>query len=79
MTGGVGNRVAVVKHSATARSTLRGSVATGETAMAPAAGSIIQRGIFRSMPSGPRTVIGRCDRGDADTTSSSLPTSGWKG
>jgi hypothetical protein len=69
---------ALARRSAMARSTSSGSVATGETSIAPAAGSIIQRGILRSMPSGPRTVMGRWERREAETTSSSWPASGWK-
>lgn len=58
--GGVGcNGSAIASRSATARKTSSGSAATGETSIAPAVGSIIQRGILRSMPSGPRTVMGR--------------------
>jgi hypothetical protein len=56
------NTSALANRSATARRTPRGSSATGETATAPAAGSIIQRGILRSTPSGPRTVMGRWGR-----------------
>jgi hypothetical protein len=59
---------ALVSRSATARSTSRGRSATGETSIVPAVGSIIQRGILRSTPSGPRTVIGRLEWRDADTT-----------
>jgi hypothetical protein len=53
------NRSALAILSATARSTPRGSTATAEIVQVPTAGSIIHRGILRSTPSGPRTVIGR--------------------
>jgi hypothetical protein len=63
--------------AATARSASIESVAVGEISIAPAAASVIQRGILRSIPSGPRTVTGRSARREAETTSSSIPASGW--
>jgi hypothetical protein len=69
----------VLSNADTARSASIASVATAASANSLAAGSIIQQGILRSMPSDPRTVIGICAWRDARTTSSSAPASGWNG
>ena len=52
------------------------SVAVLAMTMLPAAGSIIQRGIWMSRPSGPRTVMGSAARRGAETTSNSVPARG---
>ena len=70
---------APAQSSATACRADNASAATADTVMPPAAGSVIQRGIFRSIPSAARTVIGSSRRRGICTASSSLPASGWYG
>ena len=64
-------------NSVTARSAATASVAVSESTKSPAEGSVIHRGILRSTPSGPRTVIGISARRPTRTTWSSVPASGW--
>lgn len=59
-----------------ARSAASGNATSVEMTYRRAAGSVIQRGMWRSMPSGPRTVMGTCGRDEWCTTCSSIPVSG---
>ena len=74
-----GNCSHVASSSMTRRSASSGSVGTSTRAMRAAAGSVIHRGTFRLIPSGPRTVMGSSVRRPPETTSSSRPAKGWNG
>ena len=65
--------------AARARSASTEGAASSDNVISLALGSVIQRGIRRSSPSGPRTVSGRSAREPPRTTTSSLPASGWNG
>jgi hypothetical protein len=77
--GEVFKRSLAVSKTTTARSGSSVSVATAVSLNRLAAGSVIQRGILRSTPSGPRTVIGMSACRGARTSSRSAPARGWKG
>ena len=69
----------VLSTAQTARRASTANVATSETMNCRAAGSVIQRGMLRSMPSGPRTVMAMWAWRETRTTSSWAPASGWNG
>lgn len=73
------NNSCVASNSDAIRKVLSASVVTSDNTMPLAAGAVIQRGILRSTPSGPRIVIGRSILREAQTTSNSLPANGWNG
>jgi hypothetical protein len=64
-----------------AMTSIQASIATTTTdeISTSAAASSIQLGIFRSYPSGARTMTGRSGRRAGEITSNSLPMCGWNG
>ena len=68
--------VTVATNSATACSASIVKAGACDSTTLLAAGSVIQRGILRSSPSGPCTVTGPSGRRETCTTSNSRPASG---